>query len=96
MRKAQIYSLLFIIMSESNIVNKLRELTKLVNESNGIVKWLLFSQITTQMNMSLGTSLVLYIIVTSDKFQEIIFAASTPPNEPPPRSFLNFFKNNKY
>ena len=93
-------------MSESNIVNKfgassqmglrLRELTKLVNESNGIVKWLLFSQITTQMNMSLGTSLVLYIIVTSDKFQEIIFAASTPPNEPPPRSFLNFFKNNKY
>ena len=82
-------------MSELNIVNKLRELTKLVNESNGIVKWLLFSQITTQMNMSLGTSLVLYIIVTSD-FKEIIFAASTPPNEPPPRSFLNFFKNNKY
>lgn len=84
-------------MSESNIVNKLRELTKLVNESNGIVKWLLFSQITTQMNMSLGMSLVLYIIVTSDKFKEIIFAASTPEGrEPPPRSFLNFFKNNKY
>lgn len=30
-------------------------------KSNYIIKWLLFSQVTTQMNMSLGTSFVLYI-----------------------------------
>jgi len=39
------------------------ELTKLINESNDIVKWLLFSQVTTQMNMSLGTSFVLFMIL---------------------------------
>jgi hypothetical protein len=39
---------------------------KLINESNDIVKWLLFSQITTQMlNMTLGTSFVLYVMLRS-------------------------------
>ena len=44
-------------------MNHVTELTKLINESNDIVKWLLFSQVTTQMNMSLGTSFLLFMIL---------------------------------
>lgn len=35
------------------------------SKSNYIIKWLLFSQLTTQMNMSLGTSFVLYICAST-------------------------------
>ena len=59
------------------------ELTKLINESNDIVKWLLFSQVTTQMNMSLGTSFVLFMILRGT------FNRSSGANEVCSRGFAN-------